>query len=70
MKIEGKQLIWKDYQKDIAGDDFFYVRSCVRQNFFPGSEKTFLRIMRDELKKNVVENPRIQPVPALVIIPT
>jgi heterodisulfide reductase subunit B len=57
MIIEGKQAIWKDYQKEIADDKYFYVRSCVRQNFFPGSETTFLRIMRDELGKDVFENP-------------
>jgi len=57
MKIEGKQLIWKDYQKEIADDHFFYVRSCVRQNFFPGSEKTFLRILKEDLRKDVFENP-------------
>ena len=57
MKIEGKKLIWNEYQKEIAEDHFFYVRSCVRQNFFPGAEKTFLRIMRDELGKDVFENP-------------
>jgi heterodisulfide reductase subunit B len=57
MKAEGKKRIWNDYQKEIADDNFFYVRSCVRQNFFPGSEKTFLRIMKEELGKNVFENP-------------
>src|SRR5664280_966728 len=57
MKIEGKKAIWKDYQKEIAEDKFYYVRSCVRQNFFPGSETTFLRIMREVLKKDVFENP-------------
>ena len=36
MKIQGKESIWKEYQKDIAKDNYFYVRSCVRQNFFPG----------------------------------
>jgi heterodisulfide reductase subunit B len=56
MIIEGKRSIWKEYQKEIAADHFFYVRSCVRQNFFPGSEKTFLRIMKDELQKDVFEN--------------
>ena len=56
MKIEGKRNIWKDYQKEVANDRYFYVRSCVRQNFFPGSEKTFLRIMKDELHKDVYEN--------------
>ncbi|MDP4222081.1 MAG: heterodisulfide reductase-related iron-sulfur binding cluster [Bacteroidota bacterium] len=57
MNIEGKRNIWKDYQKEIAEDKFFYVRSCVRQNFFPGSETTFLRIMREVLNKDVFENP-------------
>ncbi|MCX6243250.1 MAG: heterodisulfide reductase-related iron-sulfur binding cluster [Bacteroidetes bacterium] len=57
MKIEGKKQIWNDYQKEIAEDHFFYVRSCIRQNFFPGSEKSFLRIMKEELKKDVYENP-------------
>ena len=57
MKVEGKQAIWKEYQKEIADDKYFYVRSCVRQNFFPGSETTFLRIMRNELKKDVYEHP-------------
>lgn len=56
MKIEGKKVIWQEYQKEIADDNFFYVRSCIRQNFFPGSEKTFLRIMKDVLGKNVYEN--------------
>ncbi|MEI6433582.1 MAG: heterodisulfide reductase-related iron-sulfur binding cluster [Bacteroidota bacterium] len=56
MNIEGKRNIWASYQKEIAGDRFFYVRSCVRQNFFPGSEKTFLRIMKEELNKEVFEN--------------
>ncbi len=55
MKVEGKQKIWKDYQKEIADDHYFYVRSCIRQNFFPGSETIFLRIMRDELGKDVFE---------------
>lgn len=56
MIIEGKKRIWQDYQKEIADDHYFYVRSCVRQNFFPASEKAFLRIMQQELKKDVYEN--------------
>ena len=56
MIIEGKQQIWKDYQKEISDDKYFYVRSCVRQNFFPGAETTFLRILK-ELGKEVHENP-------------
>jgi heterodisulfide reductase subunit B len=57
MKHEGKEQLWNDYQKEIADDRYFYVRSCVRQNFFPGSETTFLRIMREELGKDVFEHP-------------
>jgi len=57
MKIEGKQKIWDEYQKEIADDNYFYVRSCVRQAFFPGSETAFLRIIKDELGKNVHEEP-------------
>jgi len=57
MKIEGKQAIWSEYQKEIADDNFFYVRSCIRQNFFPGSEVAFLKILKDELNKDVYEHP-------------
>lgn len=56
MKIEGKRNIWAAYQKAIADDRYFYVRSCVRQNFFPGSEKAFLRIMKEVLGRDVYEN--------------
>lgn len=49
---------WADYQKDIADDKFYYARSCIRQNFFPGSESTFLKIMRQELGKDFHEDPR------------
>jgi len=49
MIINGKQRIWVEYQKDIPDDHYFYVRSCIRQNFFPASEKIFLKIVRDEL---------------------
>ncbi len=57
MNIEGKKKVWANYQKEIAGDSYFYLRSCVRQNFFPASEVTFIRILRDELGKNIYENP-------------
>ena len=56
MKIEGKQRIWADYQKEIANDHYFYVRSCIRQNFFPASEVTFWKIIRDTLHKDIYEN--------------
>ena len=48
---------WQDYQKEIAEDDYYYARSCIRQNFFPGSEETFLRILREVLGKNVYDDP-------------
>ena len=57
MLLEGKKLIWKEYQKEIASDHYFYVRSCIRQNFFPGSEVTFLRIMREELGLDLYDDP-------------
>lgn len=57
MTLEGKRNIWKNYQKEIADDRYFYVRSCVRQNFFPGAEATFLRIMKTVLGKDVYEDP-------------
>ena len=34
MNLEGKQQIWKDYQKEIADDKYYYARSCIRQTFF------------------------------------
>ena len=44
---------WQDYQKEIADDRYYYVRSCIRQNFFPGSEKAFLDIMHDDLGRDI-----------------
>jgi len=57
MENEGKKRIWSDYQKEIADDHFFYVRSCIRQSFYPGSEQFFLDFMRNVLGKDVYENP-------------
>jgi len=57
MKGEGKKKIWSDYQKEIADDHFFYVRSCIRQSFFPGAEIAFLNIMNNDLGKDVYEEP-------------
>ena len=56
MIVEGKQKIWADYQKDIPDDHYFYVRSCIRQSFFPGSEVTFLDITRNKLNKDFYES--------------
>ena len=57
MKTERKKKIWSEYQKEIADDDYFYARSCVRQSFFPGSETTFLKILREVLGKKISEHP-------------
>lgn len=57
MNTEARKVIWAKYQKEIADDDYFYVRSCVRQNFFPGAEATYLRIMKDILGKNIYDDP-------------
>ena len=55
MIYQGKQKIWSDYQKEIPDDHWFYVRSCIRQNFFPGSERMFLEICRNVLGKDFYE---------------
>ena len=55
MIYQGKQKIWSDYQKEIPDDHYFYVRSCIRQNLFPASEKTFLDITRNKLGKDFFE---------------
>ena len=55
MIYQGKQKIWSDYQKEIPDDHWFYVRSCIRQNFFPASEKYFLVICRDMLGRDIFE---------------
>lgn len=48
---------WNEYQQEIADDHYFYERSCIRQTFFPGSEHAFLQIMKNELGKDVCDNP-------------
>lgn len=48
---------WNVYQKDIAYDNFYYARSCIRQNFFPASEHMFLHILRNVLGKHVYDDP-------------
>ena len=57
MKKEGKKKIWSEYQKEIADDKFYFVRSCIRQTFFPGSDTAYLKILRDVLGKDVYEDP-------------
>jgi heterodisulfide reductase subunit B len=49
---------WRKYQAHIADDHYYYVRSCIRQTFFPGSEAALLHILRNELGKDVMDDPR------------
>ncbi len=53
-----KRNSWKEYQKEIAEDHYYYARSCIRQNFFPGSEAAFLRILQENLSKDIFDDPR------------
>lgn len=57
MIYEGKKKIWSDYQKEIPDDHWFYVRSCIRQNFNPGAEKVFLDIAQKDFAKDFYEDP-------------
>ncbi|MFI3258659.1 MAG: heterodisulfide reductase-related iron-sulfur binding cluster [Rikenellaceae bacterium] len=54
-KIERSK--WSEYQKQIADDKYYYFRSCIRQNFFPGSEKAFLEIVGEDLGRDIKETP-------------
>jgi heterodisulfide reductase subunit B len=44
------------FDKEIADDNYFYLRSCIRQNYFPGTEKVFIDILKNKLSKNIVED--------------
>ncbi|MFI3319716.1 MAG: heterodisulfide reductase-related iron-sulfur binding cluster [Rikenellaceae bacterium] len=48
---------WSEYQKSIADDKYYYFRSCIRQNFFPGSEKAFLKIVGEDMGRDIQETP-------------
>ncbi|TAJ12835.1 heterodisulfide reductase subunit B [Marinilabiliaceae bacterium JC017] len=50
--------VWKNYQKEIPEDHYFYVRSCIRQTFFPGAEASLLRLLRNDLNRDVFEDAR------------
>ncbi len=69
MKSENPGQSWQNYQKNIADDHYYYVRSCIRQTFFPGSETALLNILRNNLGKDVMDDPGIHPAAGLDIIP-
>ena len=52
-----KRNSWSDYQKQIADDKYYYARSCIRQNFFPGSEKAMLDMLRNDLGRDIFDDP-------------
>ncbi len=51
-----KKKNWQEYQKEIADDKYYYVRSCIRQNFFPGSERAFLNIVGKDLGRDLFDD--------------
>ena len=48
---------WSDYQKEIATDNYYFARSCIRQNFFPSAENVFMDILINHLNKNIYDDP-------------
>lgn len=56
--IKTQNLNWEKYQKEIATDHFYFARSCIRQNFFPAAEDVFIKILWEELGKDVYDDPR------------
>lgn len=52
-----KANVWAKYQKEIADDHYYYCRSCIRQTFYPASERVFLEILRDRLGKDIYDDP-------------
>lgn len=51
-----KAKSWSQFNKDIATDNYYYLRSCIRQNFFPGSEKAFLDILTNNLGRSIYDD--------------
>ena len=47
---------WEKYQKYIPKNNYYYLRSCIRQNFFPASEYYFLKILRENLGKEIYDD--------------
>ena len=56
MQKIGKSKDWEAFQKEIADDHYYFARSCIRQNFFPAAEDVFLKIMRDDLGKDIFDD--------------
>lgn len=56
MNNKDKKRQWLTYQKEIADDHYYFARSCIRQNFFPAAETIFLKILRDNLGKDIFDD--------------
>ncbi|HNW76126.1 MAG TPA: heterodisulfide reductase-related iron-sulfur binding cluster [Bacteroidales bacterium] len=54
--MKNRNKLWALYQKNIADDHYYFARSCIRQNFFPASETIFLKILREELGKDIFDD--------------
>jgi heterodisulfide reductase subunit B len=57
MENHEEPISWNEFHKEIANDHFYFVRSCIRQNFFPGAEEMIIRILRNDLGKDVFIDP-------------
>lgn len=51
-----QKRFWNEYQKEIADDHFFFGRSCIRQSFNPGAEAVFMKMMKDDLGKDIMDD--------------
>ncbi len=50
--------VWETYQKEIADNNFYFARSCIRQNVLPAAEDLFLKIIGTDLGKNIYDDAR------------
>ena len=51
-----KNEVWTAYQKEIADDNYYFARSCIRQNIFPAAEDLYINILRDVLGKDIFDD--------------
>lgn len=49
---------WAHHGKEIPANNYYYVRSCIRQTFFPAAEEAFLKILRQFLDIEIYDDPR------------
>ena len=56
--MKEKNRIWTLYQKEIAEDHYYFARSCIRQNMFPAAEEIYLKILREDLGLDLLDDAR------------